>query len=623
MALTINTNISSLMVQLSLKQSSLELDRALQQMTTGYRINSAKDDAAGYAVATKMAIDLSSYNVVQNNTLLGTSLLNTATSSLDLVTTHLQRIRDLAEQAANGTYGTDSITAIQAEIDQRTQEINRVMSSTEYNGIKLFEGDAGTVGGTGGGATTVDESKRVINQTTFQSGQTYYITTSDDLVKLQDLVNSGVDTTNVTFELMSDINMQGVAFRGIGNGGADGSDMSKMFKGSFNGNQHVISNLAINTSEDDFGLFVISMGDINSVGLENVNITGGNVAGLVLQNMGNINSCYVTGDITSNGDEKAIGGLVGMNAGNISRSYSECDIAATGEAFYVGGLTGVTLGGIIDNCYSLGNVSGNSSVAYCGGLLGSASNIMSQPIINNSYSGAEVSNARHVGGFIAINIGSASINNCYTNSIISGSNPIEGAFIGYCDSNLIINNSYYDSNKNDPLSSVGSGVPNGTITGVVTTQFENLIAGLNLPNFAYGGGITGGGNSNNTGREFTLQVGIDSTENSKITFDTALGFTLNIDVSTTANAQNALDEIDEVLDLITAKQFGAVQNRLDSVLDSLNVSIQNTTSSLSTVRDADIAKVSADYIRAQILQQASASLLATANQAPSIALNLI
>ncbi len=614
MALTINTNISSLMVQLSLKQSSLELDRALQQMTTGYRINSAKDDAAGYAVATKMAIDLSSYNVVQNNTMLGTSLLSTATSSLDLVTTHLQRIRDLAEQAANGTYGTDSITAIQAEIDQRTQEINRVMSSTEYNGIKLFEGDVGTGGGTGGGTTTVDESKRVINQTTFQSGQTYYITTSDDLVKLQDLVNSGVDTTNVTFELMSDINMQGISFDGIGTAGGDGSDMSKVFKGIFNGNQHVVSNLTINSSLGAAGLFIFSLGDIQSLGVINCNIIGlNNVGAVVGVNMGNISSCFVSGDITGT-EYYYVGSIVGASlAGNISNCYSTATVK--GYA-YVGGLVGGGQNCNISKSYFDGNVNGDATV---GGLVGYGDGC----IISSSYSLGEVKANISVGGLVG-GIDNGNITDSYSIARVQGNTKV-GGFVGSVGTISSING-YFDKNKSGQSVGVGDGSYNGVVNGVTTSELNNLINNGTLPQYDYSnGGTAGGGNSNNTGREFTLQVGIDSTENSKITFDTALGFTLNIDVSTTANAQNALDEIDEVLDLITAKQteFGAVQNRLDSVLDSLNVSIQNTTSSLSTIRDADIAKVSADYIRAQILQQASASLLATANQAPSIALNLI
>ena len=128
-----------------------------------------------------------------------------------------------------------------------------------------------------------------------------------------------------------------------------------------------------------------------------------------------------------------------------------------------------------------------------------------------------------------------------------------------------------------------------------------------------------------SGRDITLQIGIDSTENSRITFNTELLLSLNVNVLTPDAALNALNTIDMVIDQITAKQteFGAVQNRLDSIIDSLDVSIENTTSSLSTIKDADIAKVSSDFIRAQILQQASAALLATANQSPSFALNLI
>ena len=87
----------------------------------------------------------------------------------------------------------------------------------------------------------------------------------------------------------------------------------------------------------------------------------------------------------------------------------------------------------------------------------------------------------------------------------------------------------------------------------------------------------------------------------------------------------ALDAVDKALKEVTSRQtqIGAIQNRLDSASDALEVQYANVTSSLSTIRDADVATESSEYIKAQILQQASASLLSTANQAPSIALNLI
>ena len=517
-------------------------------MTTGYRINSAKDDAAGYAVATKMAIDLSSYNVVQNNTLLGTSLLNTATSSLDLVTTHLQRIRDLAEQAANGTYGPDSIVAIQEEINERIVEIDRVLLSTEYNGIKLFSSAESTPG-----IPTIDESKRVINQTTFQAGETYYLTQSSDLVKLQDLVNSGVDTTNVTFELMADINMRGVAFRCIG------YDLGNAFRGTFNGNQHVISNLTINSTENNVGLFgSVNDCQINSLGLENVDITGADAVGGLVGDGFNIriSNSYVTGSVIGVLD---VGGLIGTawDSGDVGYSYSSASVKSSGS---VGGLIGSipSFGMKVHNSYAEGQVTGNGAV---------------------------------------------------------------GGFIGFIDSRTNNIDGYFDIDKTGQTVGVGGGFYSGTATGLSTADIQVLINNGTLPKYDYGSD----GDVDNAGLELTLQIGIDSSVNSQLKFGTDLEFKLDIDVFTIENARNALNEIDIVLGIIMAKQteFGAVQNRLDSVLDSLNVSIQNTTSSLSTIRDADIAKVSADYIRAQILQQASASLLATANQAPSIALNLI
>jgi len=128
------------------------------------------------------------------------------------------------------------------------------------------------------------------------------------------------------------------------------------------------------------------------------------------------------------------------------------------------------------------------------------------------------------------------------------------------------------------------------------------------------------------GGSITLQVGIGADDNSKMNLD----FTFNLgsialDLSSVQNARAAVQQIDELLSTVSQKKtvFGAAQNRLSSVLDALNVSIQNTTSALSTIRDADIATVSSSYIKNQILQQAASALLTSANQSPSIALQLI
>lgn len=155
MALTINTNISSLIAQRSLNSSTNKLNQALERMTTGYKINSASDDAAGYSIAEQWTTQLSSLDVAANNAAIGSDLLTTAEQSYSLLSDHLQRIRDLTEQAANGTYASASLKAIQAEIYARLDEINRVAANSEFNGIKLMsyieDGNPSGVGITGNG----------------------------------------------------------------------------------------------------------------------------------------------------------------------------------------------------------------------------------------------------------------------------------------------------------------------------------------------------------------------------------------------------------------------------------------------------------------------------------------
>ena len=138
MALTINTNMGALQAQHALNNATNSLNKSIERMTTGYKINSAADDAAGYAVATKMETKISSVSVAESNVELGTSLLNTIEGNYGVIQDHLQRIRDLTEQAANGTYASASLKAIQSEIEARLDEVTRVALNSEFNGIKLM-----------------------------------------------------------------------------------------------------------------------------------------------------------------------------------------------------------------------------------------------------------------------------------------------------------------------------------------------------------------------------------------------------------------------------------------------------------------------------------------------------
>ena len=140
MALTINTNLSSLIVQKNLSSATTSLNSAIERMSTGYKINHAKDDAAGYSIAANWKTMLGSLDIASENASMGADMLKTAEENYSLITEHLQRVRDLTEQAANGTYGQDSLTAIKSEMTARLMEINRIAANCEFNGIKLMDG---------------------------------------------------------------------------------------------------------------------------------------------------------------------------------------------------------------------------------------------------------------------------------------------------------------------------------------------------------------------------------------------------------------------------------------------------------------------------------------------------
>lgn len=140
MALGINTNVASLSAQNQLGKSQGMNDQALERLSSGLRINSAKDDAAGLAISTRFSSQISGLNVASRNANDGISLAQTAEGALDEITNNLSRIRELAVQSANATNSASDREALNDEVQQRIAEVDRIASQTAFNGLNVLDG---------------------------------------------------------------------------------------------------------------------------------------------------------------------------------------------------------------------------------------------------------------------------------------------------------------------------------------------------------------------------------------------------------------------------------------------------------------------------------------------------
>jgi len=140
----INTNIASLNAQRNLNASQTQANTALERLSSGLRINSAKDDAAGLAISTRFQAQITGLNMAQRNANDGISLAQTAEGAMDEITNNMQRIRELAVQSANATNSSFDREALNDEVKQRLDEIDRISTQTAFNGLKVLDGTFGT-----------------------------------------------------------------------------------------------------------------------------------------------------------------------------------------------------------------------------------------------------------------------------------------------------------------------------------------------------------------------------------------------------------------------------------------------------------------------------------------------
>lgn len=213
----INTNYLSLVAQNNLNKSQGALGTAIERLSSGLRINSAKDDAAGQAIANRMTSQIKGMTQASRNANDGISMAQTAEGALNEVNNNLQRIRELAVQAKNGTNSDTDLTSLQDEVTARLAEINRISSKTTFNGINVLDGSAGAsgkvniqVGANDGDVIEIDLSKAKADTTTLgiatvdlstvsASGNTTLADIDKAIAKI-DTARSGLGATQSRFE---------------------------------------------------------------------------------------------------------------------------------------------------------------------------------------------------------------------------------------------------------------------------------------------------------------------------------------------------------------------------------------------------------------------------------------
>jgi flagellin len=197
MSIVVNTNIGSLNAQRSLAESSRELSTAMERLSSGKKINSAADDAAGFAIAERMTAQVRGLNMATKNANDGLAMLSTIENATNDVTDMLQRIRELAVQAANDTNSSTDREYLQKEVDSLLNEINRVSSQTVYNDLNVLDGSrSGTIQvGTDSGQTVAFSISAIDTDTLGLTNDSFTAATSSAAAAIDDIASETAATS--------------------------------------------------------------------------------------------------------------------------------------------------------------------------------------------------------------------------------------------------------------------------------------------------------------------------------------------------------------------------------------------------------------------------------------------
>jgi len=587
MALVINSNIASINSQRQLSSSGMALDRATERLSSGNRINSAKDDAAGLAIGNRMTSQIRGLDQAVRNANDGVSLIQTAEGALQETTNILQRMRELAVQSSNGIYTDADRKTLDAESQQLKSELDRIAKTTSFNGRTLLDGSLGTTKLQVGALSnqTIDVNIGSFNTKNLggSSGDIVGAATANGLADLQALTAADADTTlyvnDVALTDLSSATTLNEALDSI-NADLDGKGAS-------------VSAIVQTTAESTGDGVLIAGTDYLSI-----TVTDGDGNDQVYQITGTqslkeladkiTNTTSITASINDSGK------LVLSAEG--ATSITVADGNGT-EALDAAGFDGTETDGNFRLVFT--DTSGTGAGVKIEGGDDTAASTAMITVLDNLGIDATDDQGNLQGALTTtqtdLKKGDLIINGVEIGDVVAGADATEQA------TNLI-----------EAINKLSSK------TGVVAFAGEQGAGSIAL--------------RSSTGDEISIKYGDNAA--ASIYTDTglqernsssSLGSVASINISTAEGAQKAISIIDKAIDQVssTRADLGAINNRLDFTVSNLSNISEKTSAARSRINDADFASETANLSRAQVLQQAATAMLAQSNARPQQVLTLL
>ena len=638
----VNTNVKSLVAQDSLLKSGRALATSMERLSTGKRINSAKDDAAGLSISNRMDSQIRGLTMAVKNANDGISLMQTAEGALDEVTNSLQRMRELAVQAVNGTNTAQDRAALDAEVQQLKSEIDRTAKTTQFNSINLLDGSYQNkqlqigdkanqtlkVGIAGAKVSDLGLGTAASGSNVFISGRMGFsanaatISASFASAGSISLVINGTviaaikDDTNSNGNTNLDINDVVVAINNSRTG---------VTASAFNEATAAYAGTGILASDDSMTITVTTIDDADSLVYTITNTSS--MDDLVSK----INAVGGAGTVQARVNDEGKLVLFNNTGADIETTTVAANDSILGQNAITGFVTGAHFNGMLklesqtDNPITIGAQSNSGDLA--------------DSVVNTALASIGLV---QVGGLRSGDSASASpgtSTETYTDAYTYEGANIADSTTQWVQGEIKLNgvDIYRSGQETDTLAKkvalinsfadqtgvLASAMMNDQGAKVlVLNSVNNNPISVDLGNETLG--TSYGGYGSHGLRE--VNVGDAYYDSTTPTYGGGSGSTMTgLNVLSAASATSALDSIDNAIEQVSQSRanLGAVQNRLIATVNNLTNVATNTESSKSRIMDTDYSKETTQLAKSQIIQQAATAMLAQANQAPQMVLSLL